>query len=207
MNGFERRREEKKESIRRAALELFKSYGIRRVSVSSIAEKAGVSPVTIYNHFGSKQGLVRDVAKWLVSSLAAEHREIAESNQPYLERWREMLFRKGEMRHSYHLELLETVLSSDPEIREFVESEMQGSIARLMLDFIAEGKREGYIRPDVSEEAVLLYMEMARSLAYSRPEVYRRLLEDDRLFQDFSRLFLYGLLGREAGPGLLRLVE
>ena len=53
MDGFNRRKEQKKESIRRAALELFKVYGFKKVSINDIASKAGVSQVTIYNHFGS----------------------------------------------------------------------------------------------------------------------------------------------------------
>ena len=61
MDRFERRKEQKKSNIRQAALELFKTYGFKKVSISDIAHKAGVSPVTIYNHFGSKDELVRDV--------------------------------------------------------------------------------------------------------------------------------------------------
>jgi AcrR family transcriptional regulator len=63
LDGFERRRERKKESIRRAALELFKINGIKKVSIAEIAKKAHVSPVTIYNHFGDKNTLTCDVIK------------------------------------------------------------------------------------------------------------------------------------------------
>lgn len=204
MNGFERRKEEKKESIRRAALELFKSFGTKKVSVNDIAEKAGVSPVTIYNHFGSKQGLIRDVVKWLVSALVAEYQAITDSDRPYLERWEQMLFQKGEMRHAYHGELIQTILSADPEIREFVDAEMGGRVTRLMADLVEEGKREGYIQPELSLEAILVYIEMVRGLADSRPDVYARLLEDDELFAGVVRLFLYGLMGKETEPDLIR---
>lgn len=49
MNGFERRKERKKESIRQAAMQLFMEHGMRKVSIGEIADKAGVSQVTIYN--------------------------------------------------------------------------------------------------------------------------------------------------------------
>jgi len=65
MDGFDRRKEHKKESIVRAALELFQTYGFKKASINEIAHKAGVSQVTIYNHFGSKEGLVREVVKKL----------------------------------------------------------------------------------------------------------------------------------------------
>ena len=63
MNGFERRKEKKKESIRRAAMELFGAYGFGKVSINDIARKAGVSHVTIYNHFNSKEELISDVVR------------------------------------------------------------------------------------------------------------------------------------------------
>ncbi|MBM4448805.1 MAG: TetR family transcriptional regulator, partial [Chloroflexi bacterium] len=40
MNGFERRKEQKKDSIRQAALELFQAYGFKKVSINDIAQKA-----------------------------------------------------------------------------------------------------------------------------------------------------------------------
>jgi len=84
VNGFERRKEQKKESIRRAALELFKLYGTKKVSISEIAEKAGVSQVTIYNHFGSKEELVRDTVKKMLLSLMERYQVMMESEQPFL---------------------------------------------------------------------------------------------------------------------------
>ncbi|MBO8138704.1 MAG: helix-turn-helix transcriptional regulator [Desulfotomaculum sp.] len=36
----------------------------RRVTINQIAKKAGVSQVTIYNHFDSKEELVRDVVRY-----------------------------------------------------------------------------------------------------------------------------------------------
>ena len=68
MDGFQRRREQKKESIRRAALDLFGVHGIKKVSVNDVARRAGVSPVTIYNYYGSKQGLVHDAARWVLTA-------------------------------------------------------------------------------------------------------------------------------------------
>jgi AcrR family transcriptional regulator len=42
MDGFERRKEQKKESIIRAALDLFMQHGFKKVSVNDVAVKANV---------------------------------------------------------------------------------------------------------------------------------------------------------------------
>lgn len=46
------------ERILAAASRLFYERGIRAVGVNTIAERAGVTKVTLYAHFGSKDGLV-----------------------------------------------------------------------------------------------------------------------------------------------------
>ena len=41
-----------------AALAEFTAAGVHRATISAIAERAGVSPMTVYNHFRDKEGLV-----------------------------------------------------------------------------------------------------------------------------------------------------
>jgi len=202
MNGFERRKEEKKEATRRAALELFEAYGPRKVSVNDIARKAGVSPVTIYNHFGSKQELVRAVIRQMLETSLAEFREIIAGNQPYIERFRQIFLFKQERLRILNSEMLQAVLSEDPEIRQFVNDLLERQLYDMMLSFFDEGKREGYIEPDLSNEAILLYIEMFQAFAYTRPDLYARFKTEPQLLNDTWHLFLYGLMGERKIQGL-----
>lgn len=202
MNGFERRREEKKEAVRRAALELFEVHGPRKVSVNDIAHKAGVSPVTIYNHFGSKQELVRAVIRQMLETSLADLLEIVTGIQPYMERLRRIFLLKQERLQILHGEMLQAVLSEDPEIRQFVTDLLERRLYDMMLGFFDEGKREGYIKPNLSNEAILIYMEMFQAFAYARPDLYSRFKSEPRLLDDTWRLFLYGLMDKEEYPEL-----
>ena len=49
MNGFEKRREQKKKDILAAAGKLFFEKGFKETSVEEIAKLAKVSPVSVYN--------------------------------------------------------------------------------------------------------------------------------------------------------------
>lgn len=53
--------------IGNAALELFGSEGVNRVSVRAIANKAGVSPALVVHHFGSKEGLRAACDQYVIS--------------------------------------------------------------------------------------------------------------------------------------------
>jgi AcrR family transcriptional regulator len=60
----------KKAAIVQAALRLFLRDGFARTSVDSIAEEAGVSKRTIYNHYGDKENLFLSVVSETFDSMA-----------------------------------------------------------------------------------------------------------------------------------------
>ena len=75
MKASQRRVEQNKERIIRAALELFRVHGIRKVAINDIAQKAGASAATVYNHFGSKEALVHTAVKHFFTSAGADFRK------------------------------------------------------------------------------------------------------------------------------------
>lgn len=61
-----------------AATELFASFGFNEVSVDDVAEASGVTRGAVYHHFRSKQGLFREVASRLQSTVASAVVEAAD---------------------------------------------------------------------------------------------------------------------------------
>ena len=195
MDGFEMRKERKKESIHQAAVELFKAFGFRKVSIGDIASKAGVSPTTIYNHFGTKEGLVRDVIKRLLEETVHKYWAIMDSDRPFLEKLELIIFDKTELLRQYEGELVQAVASNDPVVQDYVESLYQESVKQLA-GFFREGKRLGYINPDVSEEATLLYFDILRKGFLAHPELFASPEHNAELVRDLASLYLYGLMGK-----------
>ena len=78
MDGYERRRQNKKNAILKAALELFSMYGYNKVSVAEIARKASVSQVSIYNYFNSKENLKQELLIKLMDDYYDETKNILE---------------------------------------------------------------------------------------------------------------------------------
>ena len=85
-NGFERRKEQSKEEIRRAAWELFAQFGVERVSMADIARKAGVSQATIYNNFAHKETLTREFVAVAVDSLVNGIEQVLAPEMPFREK-------------------------------------------------------------------------------------------------------------------------
>lgn len=197
MNGFERRKEQKKESIRRAALELFHAYGFRKVSISDIAHRAGVSQVTIYNHFGSKDELVHDIVKTVFQDYMEKYRTIIKGEKSFTEKLEIIVFEKTELASHYQGEWMQTVVQSYPEIQQFIETIWQQEVNQLMFDFFEEGKKQGYVNPELSQEALLLYFEIWRKGILASPSLIANIDNSEKLMRDLISLSLYGLVGEK----------
>ena len=197
MDGFERRKEQKKDSIRRAAIELFRTYGFEKVSVFDIARKAHVSHVTIYNHFGSKEELVRDVIKTAISGLVEVSRSVIESDRPFLEKLELIVLNKAETAGQYRGELMRTLIHDNPVMQRFVESLWTQEIEGLIRDLVDEGKKLGYIDEELSWEAVWYYFEIIRRGALVSADSLGNIKVDDKLARDLNHLFLYGLVSKK----------
>jgi len=195
MNGFEKRKAQKKESIRRAALELFRAYGFQKVSIGEIARRAGVSQVTIYNHFASKEGLVHDVLRWHMMDLLEKYMDIMNSEKPFLEKLESIVFDKSQMAAQFQGELMQTIIQDDPEIMEFIEQIYKTRINPAMIKFFNEGIQQGYITPKISMETILLYFEIIRHGFYDTDKVSEQVNKKPELLKELIQLMTYGLNG------------
>ncbi|HEX78862.1 MAG TPA: TetR/AcrR family transcriptional regulator [Dehalococcoidia bacterium] len=197
MNGFELRKERKRESIRHAAMELFGTYGFGKVSIKDIARKAGVSHVTIYNHFNSKEELVNDVVRTEIERLVEKSREIIDSESDFLEKMNLIRFSKVGLASRYNGEVMKAAINNSPETYEYIDKLWREKINKLLVELIEEGRRKGYISSDISQEAMLLYFDMIRAGAFASVETLDRIKIDAKLADDLNRLFLYGLIDKK----------
>jgi AcrR family transcriptional regulator len=66
----ERRKQEARQAISGAAMALFAARGFDEVTISQVADAAGVSKMTVTNYFPRKEDLVFDRAEAIIASLA-----------------------------------------------------------------------------------------------------------------------------------------
>ena len=190
MDGFERRKEQSKEDIRRAAEELFSKFGAEKVSVNDIARKAGVSQATIYNNFGSKDELVHDYRKSIVSNITVRFREILVWKKSYLERFQGLLQFWIDVADRYKIEIEEH--SGNKQSSDTIGREIENSFR----EFIKEGKAQGSLRADISEEAITAYIKFFQQGIANNQEIRERMRRDERLSNDLLSLFIYGIRGQ-----------
>lgn len=193
MDGFARRREMKKKDILEAALALFMKYGVQKVSVAEIAKEANVSQVTIYNYFASKDNLIQQVFIFYVDQIWDEMKSLFTSDLSYPEKIKRMISLKTDTSHTtLNNQFYEDLLKDYATGRSYVEEVYIKEGLPLLMEFINDGKNQGYIDSSLSNEAILFYLQMFQDYM-QREDVAPTLLP---ISEDLTKLFFYGIAGR-----------
>lgn len=195
MDEYKHNTGKKNESIQQAALELFKLHGFEKVSINDIARKARVSRATIYNYFGSKEELVRETIKTLFRSLLEKYRTIIRGDGNFIDKLELIVFDRIEMLSQYQGELAQTMILIDPEIKQFILTQWQQEFDQLTLDLFEQGKREGHVKQELPDGAILLFYETLRRGLLASYSI-TNIVPDVDLTNELMSLFLYGLGGK-----------
>lgn len=198
MDGFERRKAQSKEDILRAAEELFSRFGADKVSMNDIARKAGVSQATIYNNFGSKESLVQNYHRTIVEKIAGSFRGILVMKKSWVDKFQGFLQSWIDIADRYKIEIEDSGVLGDPSLKSDTQSggSIGGEIENSVREFIKEGKEQGNLRPDLSDEAVITYIKFFQQGISNNQGIHERMLRDSRYSDDLLSLFMHGIAGQ-----------
>lgn len=194
MDGFKRRTEMKKINILQSALDFFMKSGIKKVSVAEIAKAAGVSQVTIYNYFGSKEKLVHEVIVFYIDEVWSEFEALLQSELDISEKIKQIIFNKKMTATGIHEEVYQYLMQdfSSEENNYFEEFYTQKALPGI-LKLFDQGKEQGVIDQTISNEAILIYIQMFREYMQQK-DVYDNILP---YTEELTKMFFYGVVGRE----------
>lgn len=196
MTPSESRIERNKERILRAALELFKVHGLKKTTTGDIASKAGLSPATVFNHFGSKDELVRATIEYFMAAILDDFSRIFKEDIPFIEKMEKVIFYKSDMLGSYQGDFMQAIISEDPEIRQVVDAIYQQSITGMVYNFYEEGRQQGYVNPELSTVSIMRYMMVIRSGMAAESLLSEDPEQNRKVMQELAPLCLYGIMGK-----------
>ena len=142
LNGFERVKEKKKRAIKEATFLLFSERGFNEVKIEHIAKEANVSQVTIYNHFGSKDALFRELIQEFIISEFQYYKELAEEKLPFHDMMQKMIVRKMNTGGLFQPDMLLQMMQRDEELRKFIYSYQNEKILPWYLEILERAQRK-----------------------------------------------------------------
>lgn len=193
MNQYQKTTEKKKQAIIQAALQLFKEKGFKDTSIKSIAEAAEVSPVSIYNYFGSKDNLVALCVNDLFEEVTQQAEDILNSDLDF----------KTKLDHAFALcqekmsqkisEYFQDKLVKEPTFSTLLAKAITVKKRDIYRAYIELGKEEGLIAKDLSTELVLNVMDALNGMGNQLDHSDNLETEVDQIHQ----IFLYGIFGKK----------
>ncbi|MBC5636786.1 TetR/AcrR family transcriptional regulator [Ornithinibacillus sp. BX22] len=192
MDGFKRRSELKRTNILQSALDLFMKFGISKVSVAEIAKNANVSQVTIYNYFGSKDKLVDEVVVYYIEEIWSEFQKIIDSDIHISEKIKQIIFNKTTSASSINEEIYNYIIKDfSSGTGSYIEEFYTNKALPELINLFDEGKEQGYIDSTISNEAILIYIQMFREYLQQK-HVYEQVLP---YTEELTKMFFYGIVG------------
>jgi AcrR family transcriptional regulator len=187
----------KKGRIINAAIKLWReTHNVQKVSLADIAQEAGASQTTVYNNFGTREGLVEEVIKYLMRDTMDKQWAVVRSNLPIPLKIQSIISAKTSTMKDIYTDVL-TKLAGDTSTRQNLENMYQAEMRPMMHEIVEEGKRQGYIRSDMPEEAVMIYLDMLKEGGLANTGQLQHIMDDNRLLTGLTRLIYYGLFQKE----------
>jgi len=138
-----------------AARRHFLAHGFRGVTMDDLAEELGMSKKTLYAHFASKNALLEAVILDKARSVEADLERItADCSTDFLAALHQLL--ACVLRHAEELRppFVRDIRREAPEMFELVEERRRDLIQRYFGKLLAEGRRAGMIRKDISTRLI-----------------------------------------------------
>jgi len=194
MNGFEKRRQEKKEAILFAAKELFKQYGYNKVSIAEIAKKASVSQVSIYNFFESKENLKNQLLKKLWEDYYETIVGIVNSNECIRKKIEKFFYTVVDYSRNYTTNFVVESLRNELRKDQFSIGEQLSSIEEIITSLLEEGKKDGIIKNTITTEVMLNFIDMFRFYVINNPQAVINYDRNPELLDGMISLILTALM-------------
>jgi AcrR family transcriptional regulator len=151
-----------KQALFDAAMELFRDKGFDNTSVDEIAERAGFSRATYFNHFGTKQGVLRFYGQRLQQQLESSFEESDPTVAP-LDRIRDLLFAMAREADAHAADLRLVYLHSQHDIEYLAQpTAARVRVFEMVQQLVTEAQDKRQVRSDLS----------AKELAYHILAVY-----------------------------------
>jgi AcrR family transcriptional regulator len=197
MNGFERRANQIKKKIKKTTLGMLQTSDPKRIRIADISKQANVSQVTIYNYFGSKEALLREVIKDYLDMGTADFEAYMKAGHSLKEKIEYIIFLEKETYRELPLGVIKELISEDHELTAYIEEQYKNKAIPLTIQMIKEGKESGEISEDVSIENVLVFIQLYMNQYETLLDMAQKSGDLDKFLEGMVHMFFYGVCGKE----------
>lgn len=178
------------------AKELFWKYGIKRVTIEEICEKAEISKMTFYRFFNNKIDIAKAVFDQQVDNGIISFKSIMASDASPAEKIHRMVLMKLEGTNDISEEFLFDFYNN-PELglKEYIGEKTRESWKIVIEDF-KKAQQEGLFRQDFKPELIFYLSQKVQDIV-SDKNLLQLYESPQALVMDFTNLMIFGILPNE----------
>ncbi|WP_067028933.1 TetR/AcrR family transcriptional regulator [Allomuricauda sp. CP2A] len=187
-----------KKRVLKLAYEKFLRHGFYRVSMDSLVEELRTSKSSLYNHYSSKEDLVKAVIDEINNKINTKLESVTENeNLPF----KDKLIIISEFTKNYLSKVSDAFLKdlaiSTPGIGDYYEQQRTKRIKKYYKRLFETGISEGAVRKDIDLDLILaIYLNL--TMMPLRPEYHQLLnMENKNIYSDVQEIFMNGILKDE----------
>jgi AcrR family transcriptional regulator len=154
----------KKTQIVQAADQLFKKFGIKKVTVEEICQEAGASKMTFYKYFANKIELVKYLWQQMTDDSMQKLEELDRRDIPFTEKIKVLLKMKEEATSQMGNQYIRDYLEIIPELLSFYNQIFSQVMVKFM-DMIRRAQERGEVRKSMRPEFFLAVVRQLTELA------------------------------------------
>lgn len=196
MNGFEKRANLIKEKIMKTTLDMLQTSEPKRIRIADISKTAKVSQVTIYNYFGSKEALLREVFINFADKAIRDFEDYMNEGYSLKEKIEHIIFLEKESYRGFPPGLIKELLTEDHELASYIEKQYKEKTIPLTVRLIEEGKNSGEISNDISIESVLGFIQLYMNQYENLLKMAQQSGNIDKFLEEMVQMFFYGVCGK-----------
>jgi AcrR family transcriptional regulator len=190
--------------ILRKAQEEFFTHGFSKVTTDELATALGISKKTLYQHFQSKEQLLREATYLMRDEMAASIKGIvADPSLDFVSKLRGVMLTIGTRISRIRRAYMEDIRRKMPELWKELEEFRRERLLVVMTKLIEEGARSGELRREIDPRIfMMMFFTVIQNMMI--PEVLAQLpFTASDLFDSFTRVMLTGVLSDEAREAYL----
>ena len=143
---------------------LFRTYGIRGVTVDDICNACGISKKTIYKHYSDKYALANKSLEYHYDKLFKEINSIVKNSSNAIETFFKISMHFRETLNDITPSFVHDLKKFHPKLHKIHEKSKEKLFVKTLQNVIKNGKDEGLIRSEINEDIISkLRIEMIES--------------------------------------------
>ena len=184
----------KYDDLLNAAQKLFFKYGIKKVTIEDICEKANVSKMTFYKFFPNKIALAKVVLDTVFEANYIKFKELMEADIPFGIKMQLIVQMKMENNQNIGMEFMREIYTNaeaNPELGMYASKMIRNGLDKVVYEFV-KAQKKGWMRKDIKPALLLAMMDKIVEVVGDE-RLMNHYDNAQQLTVEITKFFVYGI--------------